>query len=65
MDGPPAYVVGAIEIPVDLLQVIDALCHAFLWNFTGRSSGSRCLMAWDLVCCPKSEGGLGVRLLAK
>jgi hypothetical protein len=65
MDGPPAYVVGAIEIPAALLRVIDALCHALLWNFTGRASGARCFMAWDLVCHLKSEGGLGVRFLAK
>jgi len=47
-----------------LLQTIDALGRAFLWNVGERASGARCLVAWSAVCQPKREGGLGIKQLA-
>ncbi|XP_074314455.1 uncharacterized protein LOC141649671 [Silene latifolia] len=39
---------------------IDALCRNFLWE--GRTEYTRApLVAWDRVCLPKQEGGLGLR----
>jgi hypothetical protein len=63
LDALPAYAMGALELPPALLRAIDALRRAFLWNFSGRASGARCLVAWDLVCRPKEIGGLGIRRL--
>ena len=41
---------------------IDSMCAAFLWkNKTSSAAGSR--VAWRDVCRPKSEGGVGIRLL--
>jgi hypothetical protein len=64
LDVLPAYAMGALELPPTLLRAIDALRRAFLWNFDGRASGTNCLVAWDNVCRPKSDGGLGLRCLA-
>jgi hypothetical protein len=63
LDALPAYAMGALELPPALLRAIDALRRAFLWNFSGRASGARCLVAWDLVCRPKEIGGLRIRRL--
>jgi hypothetical protein len=63
LDALPAYAMGALELPPALLRAIDALRRAFLWNFSGRASGARCLVAWELVCRPKEIGGLGIRRL--
>jgi hypothetical protein len=64
LDALPAYAMGAVELPPALLRAIDALRRAFLWNFSGRASGGNCLVAWDQVCRPKDQGGLGIRCLA-
>jgi hypothetical protein len=60
LDALPAYAMGALELPSALLRAIDALRRAFLWNFDGKASGVNCLVAWDKVCRPKCDGGLGL-----
>jgi hypothetical protein len=64
LNALPAYAMGAMELPPALLRAINALRRAFLWNFEGRASGAKCLMAWTQVCRPKNEGGLGIKCLA-
>lgn len=49
-------------LPKTFYAKIDALCASFLWkNKTTTAAGSH--VAWKDVCCPKAEGGLGIRLL--
>jgi hypothetical protein len=64
LDALPAYEMCAMGLPPALLRAIDALCHAFLWNFEGQVSGAKCLISWEQVCFPKCEGGLGIRSLS-
>jgi hypothetical protein len=64
LDALPAYAMGTLELPPALLRAIDALRRAFLWNFDEKASGANCLVAWDKVCRPKCDGGLGLRCLA-
>jgi hypothetical protein len=44
-----------------LHKALDALRRAFLSGGGDHVSGAECLVAWDHVCHPKDEGGLGVR----
>jgi hypothetical protein len=64
LDALPTFAMGALELPPTLLCAIEALRRAFLWNATDHPSGAKCLVAWDAVCCPKQEGGLGIKCLA-
>lgn len=49
-------------LPKAFYAKIDSMCAAFLWkNKTSSAAGSR--VAWRDVCRPKSEGGVGIRLL--
>ncbi|KAL6498703.1 hypothetical protein OROGR_028250 [Orobanche gracilis] len=44
--------------PKKVLVAIEAICRKFLW--TGECGDSRkALVAWEELCRPKSEGGLG------
>lgn len=53
---------AAFVLPKAFYAKVDALCVVFLWkNSTSSAAGSR--VAWKEVCLPKSEGGLGIRLL--
>ncbi|XP_074304930.1 uncharacterized protein LOC141639781 [Silene latifolia] len=43
-----------------VLKAVDNICRNFLWD-----GNSECMrvppVAWEKICCPKSEGGLGIR----
>lgn len=54
---------GEMLLPPGVRDAIDAKRRAFLWSGTDRTIGARCLVAWDNVCRPKEEGGLGVKQL--
>ncbi|GKV04889.1 hypothetical protein SLEP1_g16984 [Rubroshorea leprosula] len=53
---------GALLIPKKVLKLIDVACRNFIWcgkwNYNAMS-----LVAWDDVCVPRKEGGLGVKQL--
>ncbi|GLU15242.1 hypothetical protein SLE2022_317490 [Rubroshorea leprosula] len=53
---------GALLIPKKVLKLIDATCRNFIWcgkwNYNAMS-----LVAWDDVCVPRKEGGLGLKQL--
>ncbi|GJY97428.1 reverse transcriptase domain, reverse transcriptase zinc-binding domain protein [Tanacetum coccineum] len=44
------------------LQLIQSLMRQFLWS-NGSSGKSKSKVAWEVVCLPKNEGGLGIRRL--
>jgi hypothetical protein len=55
---------AVLQLPPVVVAALDALRRAFLWGVgEERASGAKCLVAWDMVCRPKDEGGLGVHVL--
>lgn len=44
------------------LKKIESMCSAFLWSGSPNDS-SKSKVAWEDVCKPKDEGGLGIRKL--
>ncbi|XP_074300097.1 uncharacterized protein LOC141631307 [Silene latifolia] len=49
-------------IPKAVLNKIDALCRAFLWH-GNEAKESPALVAWNKLCKPRKNGGLGLRHL--
>ena len=45
------------------IKVIESLCRSFLWSGTGQVT-KKALIAWEQVCRPRSEGGLGLLNMA-
>ena len=60
LDSLPTYVMSAMLLPPAVVQALDTMRRAFLWNAAERATGAQCLVAWDSVCRPKGEGGLGI-----
>jgi hypothetical protein len=53
---------GVFILPKQIIRAIEQKFNRFLWN--GKEVGSaRAKVAWSAVCCPKKEGGLGLKNL--
>lgn len=53
---------GAFRLLSQCVKDIEQLCSAFLWSGPDlKSSGAK--VAWQDVCKPTNEGGLGIRAL--
>ena len=57
------YVMMALDLPVWMLNALEAICRGFLWSAKASAKGGDCPIAWDVVCLPTKLGGLGIRNL--
>ncbi|KAL0294623.1 UNVERIFIED_CONTAM: hypothetical protein Sangu_3214200 [Sesamum angustifolium] len=48
-------------LPKGVLKLLERKMRTFLWQ--GPSGGRQAKVAWDQICKPKAEGGLGLRSL--
>ena len=50
-----------LKFPPNLIEILDKIRRRCLWT-KKTDQGDKCnsLAAWELVCKPKSKGGLGV-----
>nr|GEW81587.1 hypothetical protein [Tanacetum cinerariifolium] len=56
------YWASVIMLPSCVLLDIEQIIRDFLWSQDNTSRG-KVKVAWDVVCLPKQEGGLGIRRL--
>ena len=47
-------------LPISVVQDIEQLMRGFLWC-QGDMQRGKAKVAWDAICLPKEEGGLGIR----
>ncbi|CAN1166153.1 Putative ribonuclease H protein At1g65750 [Linum perenne] len=57
----PAYAMQTAVLPSKTCEEIDKRIRNFVWGTTAEER-KICLVAWDKVCSPKENGGLGLRL---
>ncbi|CAH9071538.1 unnamed protein product [Cuscuta epithymum] len=55
MQGVQSFWLGIFPVPRTIIDRIVALCRIFLWG------GKYAKVAWEDVCLPKEEGGLGIK----
>lgn len=51
----PVHQMSTIYLPASTLEKLDSLSRNFVWG------GGQHLVAWDKICRPKTDGGLGIR----
>ncbi|KAL8139423.1 LOW QUALITY PROTEIN: hypothetical protein V2J09_005444 [Rumex salicifolius] len=56
----PIHSMSSIMLPASTLASLDKVAHNFIWGSTTESRRQH-LVAWNRVCRPKLEGGLGLR----
>ncbi|RVW46826.1 Transposon TX1 uncharacterized 149 kDa protein [Vitis vinifera] len=54
----PCYFLSLFKIPASVATKIERLQRDFLWSGVGEGKRDH-LVSWDVVCKPKSRGGLG------
>ncbi|KAM0902880.1 hypothetical protein ACQ4PT_019125 [Festuca glaucescens] len=57
------YHLLALDLDPWFVKAVDKLRRGFLWAGAEDAKGGCCVVAWHLVCQPKSLGGLGLRNL--
>ncbi|KAM0885371.1 hypothetical protein ACQ4PT_030436 [Festuca glaucescens] len=57
------YQLMALDLDPWFIKVVDKLRRGFLWAGSADARGGCCMVAWRLVCQPKSLGGLGLHNL--
>ncbi|KAK4384484.1 hypothetical protein Sango_3056200 [Sesamum angolense] len=55
------YWASVFILPKGILKLLERKMRTFLWQ--GPSGGGQAKVAWDQICKPKAEGGLGIRSL--
>ncbi|KAL0294635.1 UNVERIFIED_CONTAM: hypothetical protein Scaly_3118300 [Sesamum calycinum] len=55
------YWASVFILPKGVLKMLERKMRTFLWQ--GPSGGRQAKVAWDQICKPKAEGGLGMRSL--
>ncbi|GKC07718.1 hypothetical protein Tco_0999328 [Tanacetum coccineum] len=54
------YWASVFILPTQIMLDIEKLMRGFLWN-QGNTCRGKSKVAWEVVCLPRKEGGLGVR----
>lgn len=57
----PLYFMSVLELPVWAIKEIEKKCRGFLWKGDENAVGSYSLVAWDKLCLPIENGGLGIK----
>ncbi|XP_031124367.1 uncharacterized protein LOC116027080 [Ipomoea triloba] len=55
IQGVVAFWIQNFQVPSTVVDHINSMCRNFFWN------GKKAWVAWDDICLPKEEGGLGLK----
>ncbi|GJN38482.1 hypothetical protein PR202_gb27526 [Eleusine coracana subsp. coracana] len=57
----PSYVMGAIELTKTTIHKIDRSWKSMFWKGGVECKGGDGQVAWSRACCPREDGGLGIK----
>ena len=60
LQAMPTFTMGCFKLPKSLCKDIESLIRKFWWGYKGEARKIH-WVAWNKLCLPKSQGGLGFR----
>jgi len=63
LESLPAYTMQCFQLPSAVANNIDRVNREFFWKKNSTEKGLP-LVAWDKICRPKQNGGMGLRKTA-
>ncbi|KAJ3685462.1 hypothetical protein LUZ61_014626 [Rhynchospora tenuis] len=60
LSAVPIYFMSVFKLPIWVVKAIDRIRRDFIWGGAQGRGGKLHLISWDLLCQPKSIGGLGL-----
>ncbi|CAN6233698.1 unnamed protein product [Urochloa humidicola] len=64
LDSQLIHATSVMPLPQGVLDAFDKRRRAFLWSGEDTVSGAQCLVAWEMACVPKEQGGFGIKNIA-
>ena len=55
----PLYFLSQFRIPMGVANSIEKIMRDFLWSGVSKTNQDH-LMSWEVCCCPRKEGRLGL-----
>ena len=56
------YWASVYMLPITVIKELEKIFKRFMWN-AGKSAKGKARVAWNVVCKPKDQGGLGIKPL--
>ena len=61
----PTYTFASFDVPIAVCDKLDAASRRFWWKLNRESGSYLAWKAWDHLCSPKCQGGLGFQKAKK
>jgi hypothetical protein len=56
----PTFYMCSLKLPLQVIKQIDVYRKHCLWSKGDINRKGSCLVAWEIACKPKDQGGLGI-----
>jgi hypothetical protein len=58
----PTFYMCSLKLPPQVIKQIDVYRKHCLWSKGDINRKGSCLVAWEIACKPKDQGGLGINI---
>ena len=56
----PTFYMCSLKLPSQIIKQIDSYRKHCLWDKGDINRKGKCMVAWEIACRPKDQGGLGI-----
>ena len=60
LSSMPIFFLCSLDIPQGIIKQLNRIIRQCLWRGNNQDSSRQSLASWEMICKPKSSGGLGI-----
>ena len=60
LSSMPIFFLCSLDIPQGIIKQLNRIIRQCLWRGNNQDSSKQSLASWEMICKPKSSGGLGI-----